>query len=201
MAASTPIDKDDWLREIGAQEEDARCLVYLVTFSRLLPGTLAAAQGELRGWDRLSRKTILSVVRDSFEKPEVGAAGGRPSQPGEPVVCKLVAVRETHVDGQAQFHVAVLLRQCYRWPAVKRAIRQRHKLVAHFSCTHREWWSALRYITHTSEKKPVVDEKKTCSLDSAWRNLRRFRGVPATVQCRQLAWQTREARQRRSSCW
>lgn len=157
MAAPT---KEEWFQEIGEESNDARCLVYLVTFSRLLLASVAAAAGELRSLGRLTRKVLLKAVLDAFENPELGAGGGRTRQRVGRIVRKLVVVRETHVDGHPHFHAAVYLYEACRWAAVKRALRVRHRLAAHFSCSHREWWSALRYLVHTSAKKTVVDDQR-----------------------------------------
>ena len=150
----------DWLESLGTEVTNARCQVYLLTFSRLLPETLQAAPGELRSLERLTRKQLVKFVRDAFETPEASAAGGRPVQREGPLVRKVVVVCEKHADGTYHFHAAVQLYAPSRWPAVKRALRTRCKLVGHFSCTHKEWWSVLRYVTHTTEKKTVVDSAR-----------------------------------------
>ena len=41
----------------------------------------------------------------------------------------------------------------------KRALRERHCLPSHWSCTHKQWWSALRYGVVPSESKPQVDAR------------------------------------------
>ena len=201
MAA--PAATADWLQELGEEVADARPRVYLVTFSRLLPETMAAGGG-LRDLAQLSRSDVLEAVRDSFEQPVPTAAGGRPRQRQGPLVRKLVAFRETHSDGSHHFHVAVLLFDACRWVAAKRTLRLRHSLAGHFSCTHREWWSVLRYGVFPSEHKPHVDqdylvwfaEGETCDVfaesqqpynSKAWRGRREQKdkeaaavGKPAT---------------------
>ena len=157
MAAVAPPPGPPWLETLGKEVANARCRVYLLSFSRLLPETLAAASGDLRSLDDLTRKELADLVKDAFEKPENSGAGGRPRTREMPLVRKVVVVAECHADGTLHFHVAVLLVEAVRWPAVKRALRTRHKLVANFSCSHTEWWSALRYLTTTTSKKLEVD--------------------------------------------
>ena len=66
--------------------------------------------------------------------------------------------QEPHQDGTKHFHVAVLLARQMRFAACKRTLLEKHGLVAHFSSTHTQWWSAVRYGME-SEKKQVVDEQ------------------------------------------
>jgi len=151
----------EWLETLGKEVANARCKVYLLTFSRLLEETLATTSETLRHLDELTRAELCECVRDAFENPAQHTfGGGRPRGEDSRLVCKLVVVKEKHADGTAHFHVAVLLYRHYRWTAVKRALRNKHKLVAHFSCSHTEWWSALRYIVCTTEKKPEVDQER-----------------------------------------
>ena len=156
--AAAQADRPQWLQELVAEQQGTRNQVYLLSLSRLLAETLAAAAGTLRSLETLTRQQLLGFVRNSFEEPEtVAGRGARPRVSENPLVRKLVAVCEQHADGSWHFHVAVLLYRPCRFEAVKRALRVRHKLAAHFSCTHREWWSALRYLTHTTKKKLEVD--------------------------------------------
>lgn len=138
-----------------------KCKVYLLTLSRPLPETLAAATGELQSLDALTRAELCNFVQQAFEDPAPHAAGGgRPREAQGPLVQKLVVFKEAHADGTVHFHVAVLLYRACRWEAVKRTLRSRHKLAVHFSCSHTEWWSALRYGVCTTEKKQEVDEDR-----------------------------------------
>jgi hypothetical protein len=154
----------EWFEGLGKEVTTARCQVYLLTFSRLLPETIEAATAGLRDLTNLTRQELAEFVRESFENPEGSALGGRPILRTEPLVRKVVVVAEEHADGTWHFHAAVQLYQPYRWPAVKRALRNRYRLVAHFSCTHKEWWSVLRYVTHTTDKKPIVDSGRVVWL-------------------------------------
>ena len=69
MAAVTPPSEAEWLESLGTEVTNARCKVYLLTFSRLLPETLQAMSGELRSLERLTRKQLVKFVRDAFENP------------------------------------------------------------------------------------------------------------------------------------
>jgi hypothetical protein len=44
-----------------------------------------------------------------------------------------------------------------RWGPAKRVLTERHRLASHFSVTHAQWWSALRYGRIPSERKDTVD--------------------------------------------
>ena len=55
------------------------------------------------------------------------------------------------------FHAAVKLSRACRFAPIKRALQDRHGLPSHFSCTHTEWWSAVRYGYLPTDRKPVVD--------------------------------------------
>eukprot|EP00973_Karenia_brevis_P031913 4404171-Karenia_brevis.AAC.1 len=45
-----------------------------------------------------------------------------------------------------------------RWKPAKRTLRERDRIATHWSATHKQFWSALRYLTVPTEKKPVVDD-------------------------------------------
>ena len=152
-----------WLEHLGEEVPGARCQVYLLSFSRLLPDTLASSNGQLRSLDGLTKDELVDFVRDAFENPE-NAVAGRPRQREGPLVRKVVVVSETHADGSIHFHGAVLLFVPCRWPAVKRALRVRYQLAANFSCTHREFWSALRYLVFATTRKLEVDADRVVWL-------------------------------------
>ena len=89
--------------------------VYLVTFSRILPGSLAAEQlADVSVWTRVD---LADAVLASFNKPT--AVSDAASSDG--IVEKLVVFRETHADGEFHFHVAVRLFRQSRFAAVKKA--------------------------------------------------------------------------------
>ena len=157
MAAVEAATPPPWLQALGKEVTDARCCVYLLSFSRLLPATLADAAGQLRSLDELTKAELADFVRDAFENPQYASAAVRPRTRETPLVRKIVVVCEKHQDGTPHFHAAVSLYAATRWPAVKRALRQRRQLVANFSCSHREFWSALRYLVFATARKLEVD--------------------------------------------
>ena len=69
-----------------------------------------------------------------------------------------MVVQEKHSDGDIHFHAAVALDSRRAFAPAKNALLQRHRLPSHWSCSHTQWWSALRYCVIPSEKKPEVDQ-------------------------------------------
>ena len=141
-------------------------MVYLVTFSALLPSTMEAAAGvqQLRDVSNLTRADIrdavLSAVAEPYLEPHV--RGGRPRQ-RTPEVVKLVVVAEMHAARDARhFHVALRLSEKARFLPFAKALRARHGLASHWSATHTQWWSALRYVCVPSDTKPIVDAEPEC---------------------------------------
>ena len=149
--------------DLGPQKDDSRLEVYLVTLARVLASTLAAAP-HLRDVTTLSREEVRAAVWDALENPAASASGaGRPrSTDAGPLVLKMLVVMEKHADGSIHFHVAVKLSSQQRFLAAKRTLLSRHGLASHWSSTHTQWWSALRYCMYTSDKKPVVDADRLC---------------------------------------
>ena len=161
MAAEHP----SWLEQATPADVDARLKVYLISFSRLLPETLVGAQGGLRSLDTLTRRQLAEFVKDAFESPAGSESGaGRPRERDGPLLRKVVVVCEKHEDDSWHFHAAALLYVPCRWPAVKRALKSRYQLAAHFSCSHREWHTALRYLVFVTTKKLEVDADRVVWL-------------------------------------
>ena len=128
----------------GKEDPRARQQVYLVTVSRVLPATLANVPG-FRDLAQLSREDIANAMRDALENPMKGDGGGRP-RPSEPSsrVSALVVFQEAHADQSVHFHVVVRLTAYSRFAAAKRTLREKHGLPSHWSCSHKQFWSALR---------------------------------------------------------
>lgn len=157
--AHEDITSETFLGKLGDEKKGALKFFYLVTLSRILPETLNAAGGALLDVANFSRKQIAIAVRKAFNEPlPPQGGGGRPRSSTENIVKKLVVFLEKHADGSTHYHVAVYLFVQARWEAVKRTLRDRDKLAAHFSCSHDGWWSVLRYGTEFS-KKDGVDDK------------------------------------------
>jgi len=146
-----------WLSELGAADTDAKSWVYLLTFARVLHERLN--RGGLKDVATLTKQDVLSFVRDAWDNPISGVEGGRPrSEADGPLLLKVVVFEEKHQDGTKHFHVAVLLSKQMRFAPCKRTLLERHGLVAHFSCTHSQWWSAVRYGALPSARKQTVDD-------------------------------------------
>ena len=86
---------------------------------------------------------------------------------------KVVVFKEVHADGDVHFHVAVCLSQSRTWQNVKRTLRQRDHLPSHFSVTHTQFWSVVRYGFIPTVNKPDVDPEPavwTCESGQWTRN-------------------------------
>ena len=141
--------------DLGHETEgDARRRVYLATFARALAATLAANPA-MRDPSTLSREEIGKATIDAFTEPLCGARGGRPILRQTPPVLKIVVFREQHADGTIHYHVAVKLSTPLGFATAKRALWVRHGLPSHWSCSHSQWFSAVRYGFMPSVRKPM----------------------------------------------
>jgi len=120
--------------------------VYMVTIPRALP--------------HVTHEMMSASVRDAFQNPVYGGPGPQVALPiGRGlVVDKAVTFREAHADGQPHFHVAIRLKSPQRWLGAKRALLERYGIQCHFSDSHSQFWSAVRYGTTPSEHKAEVDK-------------------------------------------
>jgi hypothetical protein len=104
---------------------------------------------------------VLEMVKKAFDEPL--SSTGRPGRPVTrqySIVQKLVVFKERHADGDAHFHIAVLLKQTRGFAVAKRTLRERDRLPSHWSCSHTQWWSAVRYGVMPSLAKPEVDNDR-----------------------------------------
>ena len=144
------------LEEVGAEVVGNPRDVYLVTISRVLPD--GGHRPGVADLTTMTSQQIGDAVRLALDFPRPpGYRGGRPPARAEGLVQKLVAFRELHADGTPHFHVAVKLRQAVRWASTKATLKERSGLPSHWSSSHTQFWSAVRYGFMPSEKKPVVD--------------------------------------------
>ena len=149
------------IQALGSEDGGRKERVYLGTFSRVLPET-RDMQG-LRDVADLSRQELADCIRDSWNNPvNVGAGRPRQVEPDEAeiqeVIDKMVVVREAHASGDVHCHVALKLCKSLRFRPAKAALLQRHHLASHWSCTHTQFWSVVRYVHIPSEAKPDVDQ-------------------------------------------
>ena len=150
------------LDDMGDEVPGKQQFVYLGTASRCLPETRDAT--DLVDISGFSRADIGEMVRDAFNNPVVIAGrAGRPRAADADgtypeVVDILVVGQEFYEDGDIHFHWAVKLCTKKGFLSAKRTMRERYHIATHWSCSHAQFWSALRYITTPSEKKPVVDK-------------------------------------------
>ena len=141
---------------LGTEVGDANQQVYLVTISRVLPGKVS----EYRNISELTREQICNMVRDAFDNPLAAPSGaGRPrtALEGRALVQLVVVAKESHEDGSPHFHVVARLGHRMRFKQAKHTLTVRHKIPSHWSCSHSQLWSALRYIAIPTEKKTTID--------------------------------------------
>ena len=148
----------DFRDALGAEAADANQQVYLVTVSRVLPGTVTSYQDI----SQLSRSQVADMIRDALDNPVSAASGaGRPRGAGADrvLVVFLVVAKELHEDGTPHFHTVVKLSHKMRFKQAKRTLIERHRIPSHWSCSHTQVWSALSYIHIATPAKPIVDKE------------------------------------------
>ena len=106
-AAAAAPPGDDWIGQLQPPDATARGRVYLLTLSRLLPETLAGAQGGLRDLAGVTKEQLAECILDAFDNPLRDARGGRPRDRETRVVRKVVVVSELHADGTPHLHAAL----------------------------------------------------------------------------------------------
>ena len=130
--------------EEGLEKAGAVQYVYFVTISRVLLSTWATHVG-FRDLTQVSREDVAMAVKDALAHPLAGPRGGRPRAAGAiDRVKALVVFKELHADESVHYHVVVRLASPCRFEGAKRALRERHGMPSHWSCTHTQLWSALR---------------------------------------------------------
>ena len=144
------------LDALGKEDDDANQRIYLGTVSRVLPRARATAG--YRDTGTLTKTELMTMVRSSIDDPvSTGLRGGRPrARTSSPIDIAIVA-QEAHADGSSHFHFIVKLLYNMRFKQAKATLSERYKVPSHWSCTHRQLWSAVRYVHVASAKKPLVD--------------------------------------------
>jgi hypothetical protein len=140
---------------LDPEKKDANQMVYLVTLAASLPDSVDNTGTPLRRVQDATREEVRDAILDAVANPVRGDQGaGRPREAPVTVTKGLVACEPPG----PHFHVALRLSTMSRWLAAKRALRQRSGFASHWSASHTASWSAFRYLTHVTAKKPVVDE-------------------------------------------
>ena len=100
LAAEPAAAAAAWLADLGPEDEAWKARVYLITFSRILPSTLAV--GELQDLEALTRADVRDAVCDAWQRPLPDQAGrGRPRTEDGPRVLKLVVFRSRTAMAQS----------------------------------------------------------------------------------------------------
>ena len=151
--------RPDWHTAI--EDEEAFTGIFLITFAGILLDSSATAATPLKVLDGLTREHIRDAVMDAINNPSNLGRGGRP--PTERVKVRRLAV---FMEMPLHFHVAVQLSKRSRWLPFKNALRCRSGLASHWSTSHTEFWSALRYGYFATDHKRVVDTSPLGWTDS-----------------------------------
>ena len=140
----------------GQETPAARKQVYLTTFPRPL-ATTSACGVRLRAPAAFTRFEPLEAFMDACQYPEYLDAksvlqGSVVEMDMAAVFAELHKADENGATG-IHVHVASLGVRNWRFLPVKRALLKRHGLASHWSCSHRGYWSAIRYLHMPSPKK------------------------------------------------
>ena len=154
--APDPESDAEWVKE--EEDEQARRNVYVVTYSALLnkPEDADLVNPAEKDDRTFFRQALLDAVANLPPAAGAGSRGGRPRTRALEVDF-LLTVQEKHQDGKVHYHQAVRLSHETRFLPLKTALRERSKLASHWSTSHTELWSAVRYLTRTTEKKRQID--------------------------------------------
>ena len=145
------------LVELGEEAPARKSTLYMGTISRVLPDTLQAT--DLRDITGMTREEVGECVRQAFDNPLESNWGGPKRARTEGIVRRILVFREAHADGDVHFHVVVVLHSARAWGPAKRALRERDRIASHWSSTHTQQWSAVRYNVIPTVRKPAVDDK------------------------------------------
>ena len=165
-SASAAASEDTWQvtfleqEDLTQEEKSKRKKVYLVTLPHPRNG-LSNSHG-LACPGEFDRKAIVQLFLDVFANPLHIDAASSSRQGTKLTLEKLVVFREMHdVDDngvrQPHYHVALVASDTFRFASYKRALRVRHNLASHWSCSHEGYWSAVRYGIFWTPKKPQAE--------------------------------------------
>ena len=155
--AQTPLEEAP---QLDKESTDVRRMVYLMTGSH--PKAHRSSCGIiLRAPDTFTREWLRGAVIDAFANPVFADLGNSAQSSANTArLVKLCVFREFHkadANGvvHVHYHVAIKAAAKFRFMPIKRALLQRHRIATHWSTSHSEWWSAVRYCYIPSPpKKP-----------------------------------------------
>ena len=150
-------EKPDWYDQA---DPDVQNEVFFVTAASILNAEDNVKGPALRDPSLISKEEFQAALFDSVSRPIYDQArGGRPATV-MPQLDVYVGVKEPHKSRpQKEHHHAVLKlwKGHHRFLPFKRAMRERHGIATHWSTSHKQMWSAVRYIYITTPTKPMVD--------------------------------------------
>lgn len=153
--AQTPLEEAP---QLDNEDRDVRRMVYLMTVSH--PQAHRSSCGVvLRAPDTFSREWLRDAVIDAFAHPVFEDLGNRAqSTTNLASLVKMRIFKEFHkVDANGvvhvHYHVVIKAQAKFRFMPIKRALLQRHGIATHWSTSHSEFWSAVRYCCVPSPKK------------------------------------------------
>ena len=152
-------EKPDWLDE---PDEDVQNEVFLVTASKLLHGDDADADPPLKDPAGISKRDFRLALQDSISNPMYEQTRGGRTASRTPELDVYVGVKESPHDGpEGEHHHAGLkfYKQQHRFLPFKLAMRHRHGIATHWSTSHTQLWSVIRYVHHPTTHKPVIDRE------------------------------------------
>lgn len=142
-----------WYGEADAQKQ---LEVYLVTAAKLVNDEDEDSDPPLKDPAKITKKQFREALFDSLANPVAAAKRGRPRQK-QAELDIYIGVMEG--PAKAGHHHAGLkfYNQKHTFLPFKLAMRQRHGIATHWSTTHTQVASVVRYLHKTTEHKKVVD--------------------------------------------
>ena len=152
LPEASPAAKPDWY---DAADDKAQLAVYLVTAAKLVNEEDLQSSPPLRDPARISKQEFHKAVIDSLANPVACGVGRRRTKETE--LDTYIGVMEGpagagHHHAGLRFH-----KQKHSFNPFKVALRQRHGIATHWSTSHTEFHTIVRYLRKPTEHKPVVD--------------------------------------------
>lgn len=145
--------------QLDPERAQARQLVYLVTASH--PRAQRSTCGVLlRAPNTYSREWLRDAFLDAAARPVYGDVGNRARHAAGSVrPAKMSVFKEFHLADAAgvvnsHYHVAIKAEQKFMFMPIKRALLQKYGVATHWSPSHTEYWSAVRYCFWPTPNKP-----------------------------------------------